>query len=62
MGSWLDFLMLAMALGAGWLGWVGLTLAGWRPLPPARDAGWAACRSPRAAGQVVNSQAVDGDR
>ncbi len=33
MDLWLDFLMLALALGAGWVGFVLLAAAGWRPLP-----------------------------
>ncbi|HMQ30701.1 MAG TPA: hypothetical protein PKD53_08220 [Chloroflexaceae bacterium] len=55
MGSWLDFLMLALALGAGWLGYVLLTLAGWRPLP----APVARARQPRR--RLDPAQALDRD-
>jgi hypothetical protein len=44
MQPWLDFVLLTLALSAGWLGWVVLRLAGWSPWRPARQA---AGRSPR---------------
>lgn len=35
MAPWLDFLMLALALGGGWTGLLLLAQAGWRPFPAA---------------------------
>lgn len=53
MGPWTDFLMVALALGAGWLGLATLTLAGWRPAarrarPRARIGAPAAAARPHA--------------
>jgi hypothetical protein len=62
MGPWLDFLMLALALGTGWITWVMLTASGLRPLAlPPRRVGSPASGGPRRR-PVTNSQAIDGDR
>lgn len=57
MDALMDFMMLALALVAGWLGLVALLLAGWRPL--GRRLARPLARPVQA---VVNSQAVDSDR
>jgi hypothetical protein len=59
MGTWLDLLQVALALGAGWLGYVLVRLS--RPTPgrrpyPARDLAVAARRLP-----VANPQAIDSE-
>lgn len=41
MGSWLDFIQLALVLGLGWLGWVLFTVARMAGRPVASVQSWA---------------------
>lgn len=61
MGAWLDFMLLVLALLSGWLGWVLLTLAGYRPFA-ALSPRYRPATLTRRAGQVVKTQAADSDR
>ncbi len=62
MGAWIDLLMLALALGTGWITWVMVTSAGLRPLaPPQRRVGVPAAGDPRRR-PGTGSRAIDGDR
>lgn len=62
MDMWLDFALVALALGAGWLGWVAITaarLAGRTRLPLQT---YSVERRPGAPRRpVVNAQAVDSE-
>lgn len=60
MEAWLDFLLLALALGAGWLGWVLLTLAGWRPGRRAAVRGRSSIAQAGGLRRATNSRAADG--
>ena len=60
MATWLDVLQLALALGAGWLGWVLLRLAHMTQRPP-RPSAPAGARVAPGTLSVVKAQAVDSD-
>jgi hypothetical protein len=55
MGAWTDFLLTALALAAGWLGWVLLRVAQIRP-QPRRPA-----PAPTTSRSVIKAQAVDSE-
>jgi hypothetical protein len=67
MGTWLDFLQIALALGVGWMGWMLMTMAraaghGRRSGAQRETRAWAWPTQPERSAPVMHPQAMDGER